>query len=34
MMKEALSLDLDLDKEYVYDLKMNNKTDELFKYLD
>lgn len=33
MMKEALSLDLDLDKEYVYDLKMNNKTDELFKYL-
>lgn len=33
MMKEALSLDLDLDKEYIYDLKMNNKTDELFKYL-
>ena len=33
MMKEALSLDLDLDKENVYDLKMNNKTDELFKYL-
>lgn len=33
MMKEVLSLDLDLDKEYVYDLKMNNKTDELFKYL-
>lgn len=33
MMKEALSLDLELDKEYVYDLKMNNKTDELFKYL-
>ncbi|MGG3693105.1 BREX-1 system adenine-specific DNA-methyltransferase PglX [Heyndrickxia ginsengihumi] len=33
MMKEALSLDLDLDKEYVYELKMNNKTDELFKYL-
>lgn len=33
MMKEALSLDLELDKEYVYDLKMSNKTDELFKYL-
>ncbi|MDW0118614.1 BREX-1 system adenine-specific DNA-methyltransferase PglX [Sporosarcina thermotolerans] len=33
MMKEALSLDLDLDKEKVYDLKMNNETDELFKYL-
>lgn len=33
MMKEALSLDLDLDKEFVYELKMNNKTDELFKYL-
>lgn len=33
MMKEALSLNLDLDKDYVYDLKMNNKTDELFKYL-
>lgn len=32
MMKEALSIDLELDKEYVYDLKMNNKTDELFKY--
>lgn len=33
MMKEALSLNLNLDKEYVYDLKLNNKTDELFKYL-
>jgi len=33
MIKEALSLDLDLDKEYVYDLRMNNKTEELFKYL-
>lgn len=33
MMKEALSLDLDIDKEYVYDLKMNNKSEELFKYL-
>ncbi|WP_062353352.1 BREX-1 system adenine-specific DNA-methyltransferase PglX [Bacillus kwashiorkori] len=33
MMKEALLLDLELDKEYVYELKMNNKTDELFKYL-
>jgi hypothetical protein len=33
MMKEALSLDIKLDKEYVYDLKMNSKTDELFKYL-
>ncbi|WP_431810627.1 BREX-1 system adenine-specific DNA-methyltransferase PglX [Lysinibacillus capsici] len=33
MMKEALSLDLELDKELVYELKMANKTDELFKYL-
>jgi len=33
MIKEALSLDLDLDKEYVYELKTNNKTEELFKYL-
>lgn len=33
MMKEALSLNLELDKELIYDLKMNNKTDELFKYL-
>lgn len=33
MMKEALSLDLDLDKEKVYDMKMNNDTDNLFKYL-
>ncbi|MDQ0187848.1 BREX-1 system adenine-specific DNA-methyltransferase PglX [Cytobacillus kochii] len=33
MMKEALSLDLNLDKEYVYELKMNNNSEELFKYL-
>lgn len=33
MMKEALSLDLDLDKEYIYELKMNNSSEELFKYL-
>ncbi|WP_340082426.1 BREX-1 system adenine-specific DNA-methyltransferase PglX [Terribacillus sp. FSL K6-0262] len=33
MLKEALSLDLDLDKEYIYDLKMNNSSEELFKYL-
>lgn len=33
MNKEALSLDLDLDKEYIYELKMNNKSEELFKYL-
>lgn len=33
MMKEALSLDLDLDKEHIYELKMNNNTEELFKYL-
>lgn len=33
MMKDALSLDLNLDKEYVYELKINNKTDQLFKYL-
>src|SRR5690625_775432 len=33
MIKEALSLDLPIDKEYVYDLKMDNNTEELFKYL-
>ncbi|WP_054950414.1 BREX-1 system adenine-specific DNA-methyltransferase PglX [Numidum massiliense] len=33
MIKEALSLDLDLDKEHVYKLKMDNDTEELFKYL-
>ncbi|MBG9589517.1 BREX-1 system adenine-specific DNA-methyltransferase PglX [Cytobacillus firmus] len=33
MMKEALSLDLDLNMEYIYELKMNNKSEELFKYL-
>jgi len=33
MMKEALTLDLDLDKELVYELMVNNETDELFKYL-
>jgi N-6 DNA Methylase len=33
MMKEALSLDLDLNKEYIYELKLNNKSEELFKYL-
>lgn len=33
MMREALSLDLDMDKELVYELKMNNDTDGLFKYL-
>lgn len=33
MMKEALKLDLDLDKQYVYELKLNNNDEELFKYL-
>lgn len=33
IIKEALSLDLDFDKELVYDLKLNNKTEELFKYV-
>lgn len=33
MMKEALSLDLELDKKKVYEYKLNNQTDELFKYL-
>src|SRR5690625_1307076 len=33
MIKEALSLDLPVDKEYIYDLKMENNTEELFKYL-
>lgn len=33
IIKEALNIDLGVDKEYVYDLKINNKTEELFKYL-
>ena len=33
MIREALSFDLPIDKEYVYDLKMDNNTEELFKYL-
>ncbi|WP_061859497.1 BREX-1 system adenine-specific DNA-methyltransferase PglX [Priestia megaterium] len=33
MLNEALELDLEIDKEYVYELKINNKTEELFKYL-
>lgn len=33
MFKEALNLDLPIDKELVYTLKIENKTDELFKYL-
>jgi len=33
MINEALTLDLEIDKEYVYELKLNNKTEELFKYL-
>lgn len=33
MISKALELDLDIDKEYVYELKLNNKTEELFKYL-
>src|SRR5699024_9809070 len=33
MIKEALTLDLDIDKEYIYNLKMENNTEELFKYL-
>lgn len=33
IIKEALTVDLDIDKEMVYELKVNNKTEELFKYL-
>lgn len=33
MITEALTLDLDMDHEYVYELTLENKTDELFKYL-
>src|SRR5690606_3319177 len=33
MMKEALSLDLDLDHQYIYELKMNQRSEALFKYL-
>ncbi|MEF7495272.1 BREX-1 system adenine-specific DNA-methyltransferase PglX [Lysinibacillus sphaericus] len=33
MFKEAINLDLQIDKELVYNLKIENKTEELFKYL-
>lgn len=33
IIKEALTVDLDIDKELVYELKLNNKTEELYKYL-
>ncbi|WFB59695.1 BREX-1 system adenine-specific DNA-methyltransferase PglX [Paenibacillus sp. BR1-192] len=33
IIKDALTVDLDIDKELVYELKINNKTEELFKYL-
>ncbi|PAF31704.1 BREX-1 system adenine-specific DNA-methyltransferase PglX [Paenibacillus sp. 7516] len=33
IIKEAMTVDLDIDKEVVYELKVNNKTEELFKYL-
>lgn len=33
MMKEAFTLDLDLDFDYIYELKQNHQTDELFRYL-
>lgn len=33
IIKEALSVDLDIEKELVYDLKLNNKTEVLFKYM-
>ncbi|AWE08581.1 BREX-1 system adenine-specific DNA-methyltransferase PglX [Lysinibacillus sp. 2017] len=33
MFKEALNLDLPIDKELVYNLKIENEMDELFKYL-
>ncbi|MFX4301252.1 BREX-1 system adenine-specific DNA-methyltransferase PglX [Alicyclobacillus tolerans] len=33
IIKEALSVELDIDKELVYDLKLNNNTEELFKYM-
>ncbi|MXO77663.1 BREX-1 system adenine-specific DNA-methyltransferase PglX [Paenibacillus sp. OT2-17] len=33
IIKEALTVDLDINKELVYDLKLNNKTEVLYKYL-
>jgi type II restriction/modification system DNA methylase subunit YeeA len=33
ILKEALSVELDIDKELVYELKINNQTEELYKYL-
>ena len=33
ILREALNIDLDVDKEYVYKLKQENKRDELYKYM-
>ncbi|MCR8844362.1 BREX-1 system adenine-specific DNA-methyltransferase PglX [Paenibacillus sp. SC116] len=33
IIKEALTVDLEIDKELVYEWKINNKTEELYKYL-
>src|SRR5699024_12625940 len=33
MIREALSLNLPINKEYVYNLKVENDTEKLFKYL-
>ncbi|MEK5357900.1 BREX-1 system adenine-specific DNA-methyltransferase PglX [Paenibacillus sp. FSL L8-0709] len=33
ILKEALTVDLDIDKELVYDLKLNNKTEKLYQHL-
>ncbi|MDV2581666.1 BREX-1 system adenine-specific DNA-methyltransferase PglX [Alkalibacillus haloalkaliphilus] len=33
IIKEALSLDFDIDKEWVYERKLNNENDKLFQYL-
>ena len=33
ILREALNIDLDVDKEYVYSLKQDNKRNELYKYM-
>lgn len=33
ILREALSIDLDVDRDYVYSLKQNNKRDELYRYM-
>ena len=33
ILREALNIDLEVDRDYVYNIKQNNKRDELYKYM-